>query len=209
MRALPWLVAAFLASSAIAHAEPLKTEDDDGAFVPFPKRSMGLGLMIHGTGIGSDRENGVGPVAEFAIGRDRWQYLLEGAISTATRREPTADPSRDMGVSGKVIHGGLGVRWLARQFRPDDGAGVELFLLSMLGVEHYTFDDGRLTRPELAAGFGMQVRTYKKPRLAFRLDARVLFVPTTSDSSLVQCRGRCTMTGGTGTGFMTAFGFAW
>jgi hypothetical protein len=199
-----------MAVSAVAHAdEPQKTDDEDGAFVPFPKRSIGFGLMIHGTGIGSDRESGVGPVAEFAIGRDRWQYLAEFAISTSTRQEANADPSYDMGIAGKVLHGGAGVRWLARQFRPDQGAGVELFLLSMLGVQRFTFDDGRLTRPELAAGFGMQVRTYRRPRLAFRLDARVLFIPNSNDSSLVQCRGRCTMDGGSSTGFMTAFGFAW
>jgi hypothetical protein len=206
-----WLIAALLAMPAVARAdEPTITEDEDGAFVPFAKRTFGIGLLIHGTRIGGESESGVGPVLEYAIGRDRWQYVGEVSLSTATRHMPGADPALDEGVSGKVVHGGLGVRWLARQFRPERGGGVELFLLSMLGAQRFYFSDGgRLARPELAAGFGMQVRTYKRPRLAFRFDARVLFTPNDSESSLVHCRGRCDMEAGSSTGFMTGFGFAW
>ncbi|HUS26991.1 MAG TPA: hypothetical protein VMZ53_00725 [Kofleriaceae bacterium] len=209
MRAHLWLVAILLAVPAVAHADET-IDDEDGAFVPFPKRSVGLGLVIHGTRIGGESESGVGPNLELAIGRDRWQYIAEFSLSKTTRHSQSVDPSLDMGIEGKVIRGDIGVRWLARQFRPDSGGGIELFLLSALGAQRFYFSDGgRLSRPELAAGFGMQVRTYKRPRLAFRFDARILFTPNSNESSLVQCRGRCDMEAGASTGFITGFGFAW
>jgi hypothetical protein len=211
VRAHLWLIAALLAAGPTAARADVPTiEDDDGAFVAFPRRSVGFGLLVHGTRIGGESESGVGPALEYAIGRDRWQYVGEFSLSTANRHIPTTDPLMDMTVSGKFLHGALGVRWLARQFRPDDGGGIELYLLSMLGAHRFYFSDGgRLARPELAAGFGMQVRTFKRPRLAFRLDARILFTPNDNESSLVQCRGRCDMEAGSSTGFMTGFGFAW
>jgi hypothetical protein len=213
VRASLWLIVALLvAGPAVARADVATIDDDDGTFVPFPKRSVGFGLLIHGTRIGGASESGVGPALEYAIGRDRWQYVGEFSLSTTNRELPAIDPitAQHMTVSGKFVHGGLGVRWLARQFRPDNGGGIELFLLSMLGAHRFYFSDGgRLARPELSAGFGMQVRTFKRPRLAFRLDARILFTPNDSESKLVACRGRCDMEAGSSTGFMTGFGFAW
>lgn len=211
MRALPWLVVALTAAApAVAHADDPATDDDeDGAFVPLPKRSAGFGLLIHGSRIGGDTESGVGPYIEYALGRDRWQYVGEGSLSTTSRNLPNA-PSDAMAVGGKMLHGALGVRWLARQFRPDEGGGIELFLTSMLGAQRFYFSDGgRLTRPELAVGFGLQVRTYKRPRIGFHLDARIVFTPNDRESSLVRCVGSCEMEKGASTGFMTGFGLSW
>lgn len=109
-----------------------------------------------------------------------------------------------------MLHGGAGIRWLARQFRPDSGGGFELFLVSALGLQRFYFEDGgRLTRPELALGTGFQVRLYKRPKLAIRVDIRVAFTPDADENALVACRGRCDMNAGTNTGFTTSFGIAW
>jgi hypothetical protein len=109
-----------------------------------------------------------------------------------------------------MASGGLGVRWLARQFRPSTTGGIELFLLSRAGLQRfYLGDNTRLGRPELAFGFGIQGRTYKRPRLAFRLDARVLFTPNDNEDVLASCRGRCMNEVGSSTGFSTGIGLAW
>ncbi len=109
-----------------------------------------------------------------------------------------------------MLHGDLGVRWLARQFRPDSSGGIELFLLSALGIQrYYVANASRLTRPELAFGVGMQGRLYRKPRIAFRLDVRVLFTPNDREGDVVACRGRCMSEVGASTGFSTGIGFAW
>lgn len=202
---LSWtlLAVALAVAPAVAHA------DDDGEFVGFPKRSIAISGLGHGSHIGGLSESGFGAALELAIGRGRWQYFGEAALSSAGYSSWTTGID-EMRVDGKMLHGGLGVRWLARQFRPDSGGGFEMFLLSLLGLQRFYFDDGgRLTRPEVALGAGFEVRLYKRPKLAIRVDGRVLFTPNDRDSTLVSCRGRCDMEDGGATGFMTAFGIAW
>lgn len=163
-------------------------DDEDGDFVPLPKRNIGLSLSGHGTRIHGQSESGVGPSLELALGNDRWQYIAEGGFATSNRTMPGTENT----IGGRMLRGALGVRWLARQFRPDSGGGIELFLLSLAGAQRYYLDDGmRLTRAELALGFGMQARIYKRPHLTFRIDARVLLTPNDP------------------TGFMSGVGFAW
>ncbi|HEY5951957.1 MAG TPA: hypothetical protein VIV40_40955 [Kofleriaceae bacterium] len=180
-------------------------DDEDGNFVPLPKLSIGFSFGGHGTRIAGMPEGGVGPALELALGGGRWQYFIESGFASSN---VTTSADLDM-VSGRMLHGGLGARWLARQFRPERGGGIELFLSSRIGVERFSLEDGtRLSRPELAFGFGLQGRLYKRPRLAFRLDARLLFTPADNDSALVACNGRC-MEAGASTGFATGVGFAW
>ncbi|HSD86646.1 MAG TPA: hypothetical protein VLB44_04000 [Kofleriaceae bacterium] len=207
MRVLLCVLAALAVAGGVAHADD--TDDEDGAFVGLPKRSMGLGFIGHGTRIGGHSEGGFGPSLEFAIGRDRWQYVGEALLSSTSMSQWTTG-AVDMDTSGKMVHAAAGVRWLARQFRIDNDGGLELFLLSMLGFQRFYFDDGgRLSRPELAIGWGFQVRMYKRPRLAFHLDARIVFTPNDAESTLVACRGSCSMEEGASTGFMTGFGLSW
>ena len=93
-----------------------------------------------------------------------------------------------------MLRGGLGARWLARQFRPDSSGAIELFLVSLVGGQRYYLEqDDRVTRPELALGVGLQGRSFRRPRFAFRLDARVLY--TSDDSNSM--------------GFMSGVGFVW
>lgn len=197
MRVLAFVLAFFAASAgARADDDDDGDGDEDGDFVPQPTFSIAISAGGHGSRIGEHAESGVGPSLELALGRGRWQYLAEGGFATASRSAWTTG-ALEMTIGGRMLRGGLGARWLARQFRPDSHGGIELFLLSTLGAHRYYFDDGmRLTRPELGVGFGMQGRLYKRPRLAFRLDVRVLFMPSGDESDA-------------GTGFSTGFGVAW
>jgi hypothetical protein len=203
--------AAVAAVPAVAHADD-DDDDPDGDFVPFRPRSIAIGGYGHGTRVGGNSEGGFGPTLELAYGRGRWQYLAEGAYAGSSFPDPDA-PSAAQGmktIDGHLWRGALGARWLARQFKPDSSGGVELFLLSLVGMEHFHYAGGaKLTRPEIALGMGVQGRVYNKPRLAFRLDIRLLFTPNDRDSALVSCRELCTDGTGSNTGFMTGIAFAW
>jgi hypothetical protein len=184
---------ALVAASGVARADDDTDDDDDGEFVAVPKRSVALSFVGHGTRIDGHSEGGVGAALELALGRGRWQYFLEGVLATSS----ISDPNGDVMLSGRTANAGLGARWIARQFRPDRGGGIELFLLSRLGVQRFYFEDGsRVGRPELAVGFGIQGRVYKRPRIAFRLDTRVLFTPSDDMNDDT-------------TGFSLGVGFAW
>lgn len=188
------LVAATSGVRAETDVDEDKYFDDDGAFEPFPKLSIGVTLNGHGTRVRGHAERGFGAALELALGRARWQSFVEAGLATASIDTWTAGAG-EMRVGGRMVRGGLGMRWLARQFRRDDGAGIELFLLSLVGAERYDLDNmPRVTRPELAFGVGLQGRSFHRPRFAFRIDARMLYTPEGDDDS---------------TGFMGGIGFAW
>ncbi len=196
-------IAATAATAGVARADD-EYEDEDGAFVPLPKRSVAIAFGGHGTRIGGLSESGLGPSLELALGSERWQYFAEGALHTSSVQTASA-----VAVSGRMLSAGAGLRWLARQFRPDRDGGIELFLVSRAGYQRFYLTDGtRVGRPELAVGFGIQGRVYKRPRIAFRLDMRVLLTPSDRDTEVVVCRGRC-MDESASTGFSTGVGFAW
>ncbi len=198
---------ALVAVTSVARADD---DDEDGDFVPMKTLSVAVAIGGHSTRIGGQSETGLGPSLELAYGRGRWQYIIEGGFATATLSEPEVGGNEPVTTSGRMLHGDLGLRWLARQFRPDSIGGVELLLLSALGVQRYYLGDAtRLTRPELAFGFGIQGRLYRRPRIAFRLDMRVLFTPNDREGDVVACRGRCMTEAGASTGFSTGIGFAW
>jgi hypothetical protein len=204
--ALAFIVLAAAGGSALANDD--EEIDEDGEFVAFPKRSIGLAFSGHGTRLGGRLETGFGATLELALGSNRWQYFAEGGFSTADIREQTgALPTT---IDGRMLRGGLGARWLARQFRTSSVGGIELYLLSLAGLQRYYIEDNtRLTRPELAFGFGLQGRMYKRPRFAFRLDARVLFTPEDSEDRIAACQGRCMSGATTSPGFMGGIGVAW
>ena len=191
------------------HAATARAEDTDPDYAPFPGRSIAIGVQGHGTRIGGRSEGGFGPMLEAAIGRGRWQYFGEAAVATAGLEQWTT-PAADTRIDGRVARGGLGLRWLARQFAPGSGGGVELVLTSQVGAQRFYFaDGGRLTRPEVALGFGIQGRGYRRPRLAFRLDVRLLFTPNGRESALVACSRTCMAEAGASTGFLTGMALSW
>lgn len=202
------LACALLVATSIAHADDGDDDDVDGAFVALPAYSVAIMLAGHGTRIGGHSETGFGPSLELALGGGRWQYFIEGGIATSGMNAWTTG-ALQMYVDGHMTHGGIGARWLARQFRPNSRHGVELYLVSRAGLERFELETTRLTRAELAVGFGLQVRMFKRPRLAIRLDARVLYTPSDPDDALVACSGNCAAEAGSSTGFATGLGFAW
>jgi hypothetical protein len=184
---------ALLVSTTVAYADD--DEDDDG-FTPNHRLSVAVGFAGHGSRVHGETEGGMGAIGELAIGSGRWQYIGEALVGSAGRGDPTDEL---MHVGGRMLHGGAGLRWIARQFRPTERAGVELFLTSIAGVERFYFNDGgRVTRTTASLGVGMQVRGFKKPRFAIRIDGRVVFFRDSMDS-----------TSPAAPGYMTGFSFAW
>lgn len=186
-----FLVCLVLLVSATAYAD-----DEDDAFFPNRKLSAAIGFAGHGSHVHGQSEGGFGALAELAIGNGRWQYVGEGLIGSASLGDPN---DQLMHVTGRMLHGAVGLRWIARQFRPESSAGVELFLMGLGGVERFYFDDGeRVLRANASLGVGMQVRGYKKPHIALRIDGRIVFF---RDDHMATSSGA--------PGFMTGFAFAW
>ncbi len=185
------LVCLVLLVSATAHAD-----DEDDAFVPNRGHSIAIGFAGHGSRVHGESEGGFGVLGELALGNGRWQYLAEGLVSTAS----LGDPNEPMTyVGGRMLHGAAGVRWIARQFRPAEGGGAELFFMGLGGVERFYFDDGeRVLRANATLGVGLQVRGYKRPHIAMRIDGRIVFF---RDDHMTTSSGA--------PGFMTGFAFAW
>lgn len=197
--------------------------DEDPDYHEFPCRALALGIQGHGTRIGGQSESGVGATVEYALGRERWQYFVESSLATAgfTRWVPSGDAmfgsgglagdvvAHEVEHAGLLIRGGLGLRWLARQFTPNGYFGMELYLTSHVGVQRYQLADLQLTRPELALGLGVQFRGYRRPRGALGLDIRVLYTPSDPDSALVACSGDCMSGATSGTGFLLGSTLSW
>jgi hypothetical protein len=195
--------------AALAGGPSSARAEDDAGFVAMPARSVAVGMQVHGSRIAGRSEGGVGPLLELAVGRARWQYLIEASIASAALSDDAAAHTADRQIDGRMARAAGGVRWLARQFAPAQGGGFELFLAGMVGLQRYYFDDGgRLTRPEVALGVGMQGRSYTRPRFAFRIDARVVFTPGDREAQVLACRDTC-MSGAASTGFMTGVVLAW
>lgn len=195
---------ALLLVASAAHAE-------DDPFHAAPARAIGLAFVAHVTHIGGQVESGTGADLELALGSGRWQYFAEGSLSHVDAGSTMAGaPEYD--AHGWMGRGGVGVRWLARQFVFDPGGAAELYLEAVTGVEQYRWEDGgELTRPDLGAGIGMQMRAWALRGATLRLGARVVFTPTDRTASLVACRGSgCPI--GTSTsvaGLVVGLGVAW
>ncbi len=184
---------------------------DDDPFHAVPSHSLAAAFVAHTSQIGSDVEGGEGAGVECALGSGRWQYFAEGSLDH-TDAGSTMAGAPEYDAHGWRGRGGVGVRWIARQFVPEPGGAMELYLEAVTGVERYWWQDGgELTRPDLGAGIGMQIRAWAFHGLALRLGARVVFPPTDRGGPLVACRGSgCPM--GTSTspaGLGLTLGVAW
>ena len=181
MRALA-IALAVVTTTGVARADDEDdddVDDEDATFVANKRFSIGVSVGGHSTRVADKSESGFGTALELALGRDRWQYFIEGGIATS-HVMPAANATTT--IDGNLKHAGLGARWIARQFRPGSDGGIEMFLVSRVGMEWISLDDNKMStrRPELAFGFGLQGRIYGRPRLAFRLEARVLATPNES-----------------------------
>jgi hypothetical protein len=197
-----------LALVGTAHADD---DDSDPIYTPVASHSFGVELGGHATRIGGVSETGWGMSVEAALGVNRWQPFAEAmfaSVGVGSWNMPASETTLD----GWMGRGGLGVRWIARQFEPDPDGAIELYLQALAGIEKFWWHDGgRLTRPDFGVGMGTQVRAYHMHGFTFRIDARIMFTPSDRDGLWVTCRGSTCPPSGqntSSTGFMTGIGVA-
>ena len=184
-----------LATTVLSLSSPAFADDDfddeDAAYAPAPRVSITVGVHTHGSRVHGESERGTGPTFEVALGRTRWQYLVEGGLATSNLDES----------DGRLVRGAVGARWIARQFSPGSGGGFELLLVSSLGLQRLSYVGATdITRPEVTLGVGVQARGYRRPRLVVRIDARAVFTPCTND---------CRMETGSTAGFLSGMSIGW
>jgi len=171
--------------------------------------SLGVGVIGHASYVGEQPETGYGPGLEAALGSGRIQLFGEASLSYVSLQTWTSS-SYDTHIVGWMGRGGLGVRWLARQLELERGFGAEMYLLAAGGYERIAWrGGGTLDRPDLDVGFAVQVRSWQHPRMATRIEARVVFTPNDSSSAMIACRGTCPASSGPASGLMTGLVFAW
>lgn len=163
-----------------------------------PTAAVGLAWTGFAVPVAGEQTSGGGAILDAALGRRRWQGFAElGVIRLHDHL-------------GELGRGGLGVRWLARQWVPQAGGAVEMFLSSGAGLERYWWRDGsRALRPDVFAGVGLQLRALAFHGLTFRYELRVVFAPTEQPQAMVACRGDCAMPGASSSGFEVRVGLAW
>lgn len=177
-----------IALAILLASAPAAAEEADPDFVAMPGRAATISFVGQSTRVHGVSEGGSGASLELAVGSGRWQLLAEGMFANSDRDQLAAGA---MAIPGRMLHAGGGLRWLARQFIPEEGGGFELYLSATTGVSSFYWDDGeRLVRADLALGTGMQIRVYKVRDLTLRLDTRVLFAQGS-------------------TGFLGGVGFGW
>jgi hypothetical protein len=200
------LVAALAVTGAPAHAsnDPKLV---DGIWA-WRKRSIGVSFGGGASRLAGRSVGGFGPTVDLAIGDGRFQYFLEASLWWAS---VSGDNAKN--VTGLEGRGGVGVRWLAKSFVMEGDGAIELVLEAFAGVEEFVWNrGGRLTRPDLGAGWAWQVR-FRQKQFLFRSFARVYFAPSDPDLATEICRGPCTMTTPSAStwssGLMAGMGVAW
>ena len=197
LRLLVILVAASTAGEA-------RAEDWDR--VKWPKRTKALYLGGGATYLGNEGLGGPSVTGEYALGCCRWQLLGDAGLTWYI-------PDGDGGGGGLGARAGVAGRWLARSFRADSSARIEMFMNGGTGIEHLAVGDGHVTRPDLWVGWGVQVRLLEKKRM-MRITFRVAVAPSLDDDMVdrLACRGTCTSVPSTSPlddSFQTMLGWAW
>lgn len=177
----------------------------DGDLTPQPLLSTTVGIIAHTTKMAGLTESGLGPNVEIALGRERWQYYVEGAYSRVT-----IGPTGSV-VDGAAVRGGGGVRWLARSFELGDDGAFEMTLEGFAGVQRFYWDGevaAPVTRPDFGVGVGWQIRAFvRNHQFAMHVSTRVAYAPTERDRVTALCRGTCMMpTVATNTGLFVVAG---
>ena len=207
LRAVFALVATLAVTGAPAHASGDDPKEVDGIWA-WKKRTVGVFFGGGGGGFGKLSVGGFGPTLDLAVGDGRFQYFAEASLWWVS-----AGAGEDKNVTGLEARAGGGVRWLARSFVMERDGAIELVLEAFAGVEQFWWNrGGRLTRPDLGAGWAWQVRM-RKSQFMFRSTARVFFAPTDPDLSTQICRGECPMATPSAStwssGLMASMGVAW
>jgi hypothetical protein len=143
----------------------------------WPKRMHGLYIGGGATFLGNESIGGPALTTDYAIGHGRWMF----------GGETTAQWLPDAGID---VRAGALVRYLARSFRPDSSASIELYGDASPGVEVIAANGAKVVRPDLRIGGGLQVRMR---RVAIRIGLRITFAPPI-DRDVVEaiaCHGEC------------------
>jgi hypothetical protein len=193
-----------------ARAEMIAVDDPELAYVAVPTVAGGVGVIGHATYLGALPETGYGPSVELALGSGRSQLFGEAALAYVSQQSWSSS-AYDANVVGWMARGGLGVRWLARQYQIDRKGGVELFLLGGAGVQRYWWKTGgKRTRPDVDLGVAMQVRAWGYHQIGMRIEARVVFAPNDRTMAAAACRGTCAMiTDAPNAGLLTGMVITW
>jgi hypothetical protein len=207
---LCFALAALAAPAGSAGAEQIAEDDPDLAYLAVPTVAGGVGVFGHATYLGALPQVGYGPSLELALGSGRSQLFGEAALAYASQQSWTSN-AYDANVVGWMARGGLGVRWLARQFQVDRSAGLELFLLGGAGIERYWWkSSGKLTRPDVDLGVAIQMRAWGFHQIGMRMEARVVFAPNDRTMAVATCRGSCAMiSDAPNAGMLTAMVITW
>jgi len=151
------------------------------ADVAWPKRLNGLYIGGGAGFVGNESIGGPAITTDYARGLGR--FMLGGELS-----------GRWLVTNGVDVRAGGLVRWLARSFRPDSSAAIELYVDGSPGVQVIAANGARVARPDVRLGGGLQVRDVGP--VSIRIALRVTFAPPLSqeDVAAIACRGQCMST---------------
>ena len=186
MRTLLLLVALCLAQEARAETA-------------WPKRMLGLYVGGGASYLGNESIGGPALTVDYAFGHRRWMIGGE----TSAKWLPT---------DGIDVRAGALLRYLARSYRPDSDAAIELYGDLSPGVEVIAARGAKVARPDFRFGGGMQVRL---KGVTIRLGIRITVAPPISRDAVetIACHGEC-MSSAADTpviddGIEMVFGVAW
>jgi hypothetical protein len=163
---------------------------------------VGASLLIHGSNYSGLSEVGVGVMMEAARRRGRLEYFGDLGVSVVSANRDSVALGAGVGTS---LLGGL--RVIARSYTADE-ATFELAIDLFAGVQHLQLAADHVTRPQLGAGLGWQMRYHEKKTM--RVMTRLYAAPRLDDRDEPVCRGACPgQLRETSYGFMVLFGGAW
>ena len=166
------------------------------------RADVGASMLVQASSYGGLQEGGGGVMLEVSRRRGRLEYFGDLGISVISAKRGTL--AVGTGASSSLLGG---VRVIARSFTADEAA-IELAIDLFAGVQHMQFSDEHVTRPQLGAGVGWQVRLREKKTI--RIMTRLFAAPTFGDRDEPVCRGACPdQPRETAYGFMGLFGASW
>ena len=150
---------------------------------------------------------------EFEVARARgsFQWLAAAQLGwmDGSPRDPMAGLPR---LDGARLHARIGGRWIARTTRIDSSAAFQLYFDAAIGVETMAWRQlAPSGRPDLAFGWGLQVRGPLGPVQAFRIGLRLIAAPPIDEPAPAMQCADCVAPERRPieTGFASAIGVVW
>jgi hypothetical protein len=166
------------------------------------RADVGASMLVHASSYGGIEEGGGGVMFELSRRRGRLEYFADLGVSVVSGKR--GGVALGTGVDTNVLGG---VRVIARSFVADEAA-LELAIDLFAGGQHMRWADAHVTRPQLGAGAGWQVR-FREGKTV-RIMTRIFAAPTFGDRAEPVCRGACPEEPRETTyGFMGLMGASW